>query len=191
MNNDSIHKWTFSGVEMPYKKPKIRKKIAIDVDDTLADFAILMEETFGKPTNPNGTCLKELYAGVDYEWIYEDEKFTTSMEVVEGALQAVKKLNEKADIYYVSARRPVVSFITAEWLKAHGFPPAPVLCLGKDRKKQLIMSRFFDIIIDDLGTYLEVARKYNVDYYCHKRPWNMDRFNMTWEEICEHLMPRL
>jgi 5'(3')-deoxyribonucleotidase len=108
-------------------------RIAIDMDEVLADpikkFVQLYNRDYNVPTNflqePGKEFFYHLPAEINNKWYeYINEKgFFRDLPIMEGAVEAVKKLQESNDIYIVSAAMEFRNSLEdkLDWLGEH-FP---------------------------------------------------------------------
>lgn len=184
------HRWTFPVGEVPWKREKTRKLVAVDIDDTLADYVGQMTKYFGPPEGGlNSGSLESMWPKADWEEAFEGGRFHETMQVIQGSLEGVREIQKRADIVYFSARRPEMSFVTANWLRENGFPPAPIVCIGRERKKALLRNGWFDVVIDDLPRYLD---SFKGKKYIHRRPWNINNgITYDWKELKRAILSTL
>jgi 5'(3')-deoxyribonucleotidase len=82
-----------------------------------------------------------------------------------------------------------MSYSTARWLKENGFPSAPIMCVGRERKKALLRNGFFDVVIDDHPRYLDSFRGKK---FVHRRPWNINNGKTyDWKELKDEVLSLL
>lgn len=108
-------------------------KIAIDMDEVLADpihkFIELYNRDYGIPLDLKLDAGNEIYhhvpAHINNKWFdYINEKgFFRNLPVIEGSVEAVKKLQEQHEVYIVSAAMEFRNSLEdkLDWLKEH-FP---------------------------------------------------------------------
>lgn len=88
-------------------------RIAIDMDEVLADplhkFIQLYHRDYGIPLNfkiePGNEIFQQVPEHINHKWLdYINEKgFFRDLPVIEGSVEALKKLQEKHELYIVSA----------------------------------------------------------------------------------------
>ncbi len=110
-----------------------RMKIAIDMDEVLADpirkFIELYHRDYGIPLDlkldPGNEIYHHVPADVNNKWFdYINEKgFFRNLPLIEGSVEAVKKLQEKHEVYIVSAAMEFPNSLEDKyhWLAEH-FP---------------------------------------------------------------------
>jgi 5'(3')-deoxyribonucleotidase len=108
-------------------------KIAIDMDEVLADpirkFIELYNRDYGIPLdlklNPGNEIYHHVPADVNNKWFdYINEKgFFRNLPLIEGSVEAVKKLQDKHEVYIVSAAMEFPNSLEDKyhWLAEH-FP---------------------------------------------------------------------
>ncbi len=134
------------------------KRIAIDMDDTLADTLSAQitwfRERFGYRWTKADLVGKELFGGVaapehqaEFEALMAEGSFFGDLEVLPGAVDAVRRLAERYEVYVASSATPIPGSMLPKlrWLDRH-FPFVPtsrvVFCGDKD-----ILD--VDVLIDD------------------------------------------
>ena len=162
------------------------KVVALDIDDTLADFIGHMVSVYGEPVfdSMSSGSLEIMWPHIDWATALKDQILTKDMPVIDGALELADELACRAPIAYVTARPKELSWVTSLWLEGHGFPPAPVACLGRDLKAGFLRSGMFKLIIDDNPKAMRIAQQVRAKRYCVAQPWNEDeRYRMSIKEI--------
>ena len=61
---------------------------------------------------------------------------------------------------------------TLEWLKAQGFPDAPLHCVGRQAKQDMLDTLTYDLLIDDQLKYLTIAMRRGARALAYAYPWN-------------------
>ena len=162
------------------------KVVALDIDDTLADFVGHMVSVYGEPVfeSMSSGSLEVMWPHIDWGTALADEILTRDMPVMDGSLELAHDLACRAPIAYVTARPKELSWVTSKWLSYHGFPPAPVACLGKELKAGFLRSGMFKLIIDDNPKAMRIAQQVGAKRFCVAQPWNEDEnYRMTIQEI--------
>lgn len=131
-------------IKQEFKKKNV-KGIALDIDETLSFtlkyWSTKMAELFGDPEGlgPLGIIKKYRYSRyVPYwqseeakQWVIKaiyDNDLQERLDVIDGAVEYVNKINKIIPIVAYVTNRPVeVKKGTEKWLKKHGFPTLPIL----------------------------------------------------------------
>ena len=162
-------------------------KILVDFDDVLSDTFAELERREGPATDFSTEDLRVMFPGIDLSQYFENLDFHREIPPVHGAAKGVGWIVSAGhEVRYASARPPGVEGVSLEWLKAWGFPLAPLLCLGRDGKKELLRNDTYDLLIDDQMRYLKIAREHGRRAIAMDRRWNGtwdgDRI-AKWEDI--------
>lgn len=108
----------------------MRKKIALDMDEVIADvmpkFLGLYEQRFGKrimETDLLGKKIYQLEGAMELRETLFDKGFFRDLPIIEGAQEGVKKLMEDYDVYITTAAMEFRNSFEDkyDWLKEH-FP---------------------------------------------------------------------
>lgn len=170
-------------------------RLAIDIDDTVADFMGAVERQFpGECAGLDKSSLKEMYPGRDEEIdrIIRSAEFHGGLAVVPGARGALWKLLEDGHaVYYVTARREELMFVTIAWLRDNGFPFSSdyLHVVGREPFSKSKTYRHLDVgaVVDDYPAALKEAYMAGAAPIIFDRPWNQDLLDWTrmknWEEI--------
>jgi 5'(3')-deoxyribonucleotidase len=108
----------------------LRKRIAIDMDEVIADFVTKHINEFNKKFNEKitkqeltGCKLRDLRPDLvkDIYALLHDPGYFRDLGVVEGSQEVIKELNEHYEVYITTAAMEVPTSFTAkyEWLKEH------------------------------------------------------------------------
>jgi len=152
--------------------------LAVDLDDTIADFMGQMISFYGKPVTGFSYSLRKMYPHLDIDAIICDPEFYRTLLPIDKAQEAMWWLNHTNKLIYLSARSPELRDVTAEWLDKWRFPKAPLFCVGKEGKLILLQqSNLVTTLIDDMEIFL-VAQQDNAIVY-----------NQAWN--CNLLFPRI
>jgi len=107
-----------------------RKRIAIDMDEVIADFNAKHLQVFNKDYNDNvtvtdlmGTRLRLLRPHLQQEIIayLHDPTFFRDLPVMEGSQEVIRELHERYDIFITTAAMEFPASFNAkyEWLREH------------------------------------------------------------------------
>lgn len=151
-----------------------RFKVGLDVDDVLLPCSMLAIEWANRDykLNPPLT-LQEIKSwnptGGRTDIIYQyfhNEEFFKSQRPLEGAVEFVKKLSKKAEVFFVTAVDPLYMGIRAEQLQKY-FPDVPAKNYIPAYRKDIVD---LDFLLDD-GAHNIISS--NVKYpVLFRRPWN-------------------
>ncbi|MDQ7948967.1 MAG: 5'(3')-deoxyribonucleotidase [Pedobacter sp.] len=106
-------------------------KIAIDMDEVIADpitkFIELYNRDYGVPLDlklePGNEIYHHVPAHINHKWFdYINEKgFFRNLPIIEGSVEAIKKLQEKYEVYIVSAAMEFPNSLEDKyhWLAQH------------------------------------------------------------------------
>ncbi|HII14977.1 MAG TPA: hypothetical protein HA362_01580 [Nanoarchaeota archaeon] len=126
--------------------------IAVDIDETLSwTVGYVMEQMQKLFGNPENISVREMVAKYRYTqnvpyWQSEDALRWTKENRMSNELQRALPLIENADIYlheihkivpvaaYITMRPQAVLEGTADWLRGHTFPEAPIICMPDNIK---------------------------------------------------------
>jgi hypothetical protein len=155
-------------------------KLALDVDGVLAGFtpAFLRRAKkmgLGGRFPAHHTLIREWTFG-------EKDAFVAVWDTVKGDpyfwLAEIQPLEDAFVDFPVAAyctARPVGSNITAEWLRMHGFPEAPVLTVGvTDNKADILLANGIEVLIDDRVQNIQQVRAVGIQGVLMRRPHNVD-----------------
>lgn len=140
------------------------KKIALDIDEVLADFVGGLMSRFPeikeRASYWNDQTIKEFFPKV-----MDDEDFWLSLK------PKVSSLPFEPNCYITS--RPCDSSITERWLKINGFPVAPVYTVGLDNSKVRVARELgIDVFVDDAyHNFVELNRE-GILCYLYDAPHN-------------------
>ena len=144
--------------------------LALDLDDTIADFMGQMVAFYGKPMNGFRGSLESMYPHLDVKAIISNPNFYKTLRPIDGAWKMLHYLDNRHDLIYLSARDSELQDVTAEWLQTWGFPHVPLLCVGREGKLILLkQTNFITLLVDDMEIFL-LAKQGNAIVY--NQPWN-------------------
>lgn len=141
-----------------------KKKVMIDMDRTICDF------------DKKYYQVKESFPGIEYP--QSQIGFFSRLEPIEGAIEGVKKLEEKYDIYFLT--RPSIMNLhcyseKAEWIReTFGHEYLKKLIIAYD--KSLIK---FDYLIDDYPLRSEFEGEF-IKFESERFP--------NWKEVLDYLI---
>lgn len=185
-------------------------KIAIDIDDTLADFSPMFLKFYNKKFNTSfkvsdfarldwwnvlnierGDILSVVY---DF---YKSDEFMDIVPVV-GAVGAVEKLAKKHDLISVTARSKKVEKITNKWIENHFAANIEKIFMtdlhlfkkNKMSKGKICHDEGVDILIDDLPKFNTECHDNGIKTLLFDTPWNQEVENdkylqrvKSWKEV--------
>lgn len=146
------------------------KNIGLDIDGVLADFSLawhmLYPEVNPRPNTWNlDSKISERFKKMKEDNVLDD--FYLSIE----PLIKPEELSFEPTCYITA--RPVISEITEEWLKIHGFPIKPVITVGNMSKIVAAKENNVEIFIDDhYDNFLELNNN-GIFCYLFTAPWNL------------------
>ena len=182
-------------------------RIAIDIDDTITntnDFLIEEAIKYDKLINGKGFKNKDAYDFTEmFYWSKEDKlnffkyikenELLTKLKVKKDFKDVLEKLNEKAEIYFVSARSDK-SFKspheqTTKWLKDNDIKYKK-LFTNVINKSTILKENKIDLFIDDNENNCKEALKTNIDTIIFESNYNKDskikRYS-NWYQILEYI----
>lgn len=161
-------------------------RIAVDYDDVLANFLHLFIQEYN---NRYGDTIG--YLNVEHvddwdlckithlEWPAIEELFTrvrrrdyrNEMPPIDAnCTYWLHKLDDEGHELFVLTSNPVyVGPNIQRWLKAHGIAHMPVVCVDSSKAK---FEHDFDVIIDDRGDMVKLAKEYNRELILYARRHN-------------------
>jgi len=171
-------------------------RIAIDMDEVLADpvskFIKLYNRDYGVPLDtiidPGNEIYQHVPEQVNHKWFdYINEKgFFRDLPVIEGSVEALKKLQESHEIYIVSAATEFRNSLEdkIDWLEEH-FPfigwQNIVFCGDKIIKADVLIDDRIKNFVGFEGRKLLFSSPHNMLIN------NYERVD-TWEQVLEKLL---
>jgi 5'(3')-deoxyribonucleotidase len=148
-------------------------RVALDVDDVLADTFAAFEKAFGEAPDATVEDLSAMFPGTDASTVIEDAEFHLQILPIEGAASGVLWIVECGyDVFYLSSRPRGLQEASLKWLDRWRFPPLPLLCVGRDSKQEYLTNGPYDILIDDQVRYLAIAGGRGKRAIAFSNPWN-------------------
>jgi len=149
------------------------KMIAIDLDDTIADFMGLFVERYGMPPGGLNITLRKMYPHLDIDSIVNDPEFYRDLQPIDGAVEVLCKLAPFNTTIYLSARDFSLQAVTERWLRYWGFPSAPVVCAGMEGKIVILQQTdIVSILLDDMELFLRAVPT-TTRVIAYTQPWNI------------------
>lgn len=157
-------------------------KIAIDVDGVLADqlapTLTSINDVFGVTVQPEEiTTWDEDIPGTptdiktEIEAALEDPQFVREMPVIEGAVEAVSKLERDSHYIIIATNRPeAIIDATEDWLIGHGIPFDEIHSTEEKSKADIAA----DVLIDDYYRNLERFTHDGRSGILYQRPYNLE-----------------
>ncbi len=158
---------------------KTRKKIAIDLDDTLVPTVDMLVKEMLKDRKYE--AFKGYHSVFDFSYEEEiifykyirtkiNEQDIINFEPILGVKQAITKLAKEYDLYILTARRKDVKKHTKKWVKHHFPGMFKKIIFGKyikdgvfkKTKGQICKENNFALLIDDNKEFVLDAYKYNI-----------------------------
>ncbi|GEM_PF-4025019 len=202
--------------------PRLREKdlgkfsFISDIDDLLADawgsFIPRLNERFGTSVTPGEVARYGYVQDCPYwerveaerflEQLRSSRDFNLNLPVIEGALEGFTAVVEIAVLgFYLTTRPQKIYYETVQWLEAHGFPKAPVVCrpdgISFDErhrwKRRVVESSDVHFVLEDDIGFAEMITK---NVIVLERPFNRDlqpkrvhvRKVAHWRDIPEEVM---
>ncbi|MCL6522989.1 MAG: hypothetical protein K6U79_11555 [Firmicutes bacterium] len=158
--------------------------IAVDLDNTLADTNAEMRRLF-----PGAERLERFvahWAPVTREWWAG-----AGLDVLErarplpGAVAGVQTLARHDRLIYLTSRPVQAGEVSRRWLRAHGFPEAPIVFAASARKKaEYARLLGVEFAIDDDPAAAKAYRRAGIAVLLPRQPYNArDPLALRWEEI--------
>ena len=189
-------------------------KIAIDIDDTLADFSPVFIKYLNKKYNKSFKLdnfdhsiwwdvlkiEKKEIISILYDF-YDDEKFKTIIPI-KGAVDAVNKLSLKHELICITARAKTTEKDTFSWIKKYFGELISEIFItdlhmfndGKISKGSICIEQGVDLLIDDLPKFNVECSQNGIKTFLFDRPWNQEVKGVknlkrvySWKEIVEIL----
>lgn len=189
-------------------------KIAIDIDDVLADFVTSLcrfhNDKYGTSLtreNFHSYRVSEVWGGTDEEAIskifeFHDSRYFRDIAPVDGSIEAINNLSKRFDLAVLTSRHRKFEPETVEWLETyfHGaftnkiyFSHNSYADFGNTkRKSDFCMEINIAFLIEDSLEYAKECRRTGTRVYLFDRPWNRkeEPTGITrvknWQEIMEY-----
>lgn len=169
-------------------------KIAIDVDDVLADFSGAFIEFQKKEYNLDLEPIKKLLYGSEWmnsvnlskeegirrimEFVESDR--TKNLQTVKGSQSAIEKLGKKFKLVALTGRPASVAEVTKKWLEenfSNSFSDflitdAHIFHEGKKDKGEMCIENGIKLLIDDLPQYCMECASVDVHSFLFSQPHN-------------------
>lgn len=155
-------------------------RVGIDICNTIAD----VNECIRQALNLSDTHVFARYGlseyGIDDAWFLNNREVYAEAKPIPGSVEALDILAQnKAEIYYVTARSEEVREITRDWLKKWGFPPGRLIMAQP--KDKVVQRLSLDWIVDDAPPEIRKLAKTGVNTSVYKQPYNKGLF--TWQKF--------
>ena len=162
-------------------------RIIVDVDDVLADTFGAIEDRFGKAADVTGENLQLYFPGADVKSVIHSVEFNAAIPPLDGAVEGVRWLLDAGhSACYLSSRPSSLELPTKDWLRRWQFPEIPLQCVGREKKQEALRSDPYDLLIDDMLSYLTIARDRGKRVIAFTNPWNAGWNDLEvagWHEI--------
>ena len=188
---------------------KNKEKIAIDMDEVLADLmgAWINWGIKRSTVNPEfisntlewdvSKSFPDLSKKEVYSYLNEEGTFL-NLELIEGAKKAVKELHNYYDIYFLTAARNRTAFSEKiKWIEKHfGQTLSRKVIAVSDGVLKNTLSSSFDIIIDDNPKYIENSTEdtitvlFTADHNKNVEDSAFDYRANNWKELLKWLIER-
>lgn len=149
----------------------MKKKIAVDICNTLADINSELEKRLGKNPNPKEYLHPKVVSLGGNRYFIENMDIFENAKPLKDAVRVMNELSKKYDILYFTARPIIASKVTEEWLRACDFPEGE-LFMNLKNKGELAKILRVSFAIEDSPHEIESYRKNNIDVIVIKQPYN-------------------
>jgi uncharacterized HAD superfamily protein len=150
------------------------KKIGLDIDGVLADFVGAMMELFPEMTD-RSKYWNDPHIRSNFNKINKDKEFWLNIKPLLTELPFEPHC-------YITARS-IGAEVTQEWLKKHGFPTAPIYCVGSGESKvEVAKKACMDIFVDDSYDNFVELNKNGIFTYLYDAPYNQ-RYDVGFRRI--------
>ena len=150
-----------------------KKKLFCDIDNTIADQFSFFKNDYNYHKDINQ---------IDVE----------NLECISGAKKSLKILNEKFNIYFLSARKKKDFLKTKKWLEYKGFDYCELILVDTHKDKiDVLVERKADLFIDDLKyDYEKLQPKLMTKHIdiLKKKKINFIVFNGNWAEVIKLIL---
>ena len=187
-------------------------KIAVDLDDTLADSLTSFIEFYNKNYKPKikyedfiAYTLNEII-GISKEEEnkileqFDNSKYCDEVKPIKGAVEAIKKIIKKHEIVVITQRLKRFETKTRLWLAKY-FPEIKDVFFIRNEYHKLVKSKAeickeigADILIDDAISNVVACEKAGIKVIVINYPWNQNKIFgklvrrvKSWEEIASLL----
>lgn len=157
--------------------------IFVDICNTLADVNREIENLTGCK-RPAGLYF---HPSVCPNWFLEHIEVFENCKPIAESLKGLKKLAEKNDIVYLTARPIQAHMVTVNWLKRNGYPDGPVYF--SERKAEFAESYLKDhpydrvAFIDDAPHEILSCIQMGYTVFVHRQDYNLHFKNVfSWNE---------
>lgn len=189
--------------------------IAIDIDDTLADFSSAFVRYYNKTkgsdfsvddfTRPDWWNIMDISKEEILETVYDfyASPYFTEVEPIANSIITVKKLAEKHSLICVSARAKNIKEETRRWIVKHYGDAIKNIFLtdlhlfnnGRKNKFDFCHEAGATLLIDDSPKFTEECTKNGIKTLLFDQPWNRNIENgdylervKSWSDISDILM---
>lgn len=156
-------------------------KIAFDIDGTLTDNSTwydALEKKFGWKRDDIQHKYYQVTGEQCEELINEYYDLIYNQAVVEsGAVSAVRNLNKRHEIYYITARDEKYREETSKWLKLHGFPFDDSKLIFNRNKAEVCCDLGIKVLVEDCGEHLDELAEKNILVFLIERTYNSKQDN--------------
>ena len=134
-----------------------KPRIAIDIDEVIADFIGHYTKKFGLDEKSLNNWISDSQMFERLESLYNDEEFWMSIPVKTPASELLFE-----PVCYITKRMCPVK-VTENWLSKHGFPSAPIYSISENESKlKVAITNNIDWFIEDrFDTFLEFHTRSN------------------------------
>jgi len=190
-------------------------KIGIDIDEIVAEFVRGYLKIYNKKHNKNRDY-EEIFSYNLWESLnitkeeaikiadefYNSQHFQ-EIELVEGAIEAINKLGEENEIFFITSRPGHIKDKTREFIMKHFSQIKSEIIhsgdfwggLGSRTKAQICSELKLDFMIEDNKSYSQEIAKSGIKVFLMDKPWNIgveESNNLirvkNWEEVMNNLI---
>ena len=129
-------------------------KLAIDIDNTLADLNPALRERFGERGKG-----EYFYPGADEDFFRNNPDFFLGARVIPGAVSGMSRLAARHELCYLTRRPMEAREQTREWLLSNGFPKCPVYHVNDkgEAARELGIELAIDDAVEDVLSLLQAG----------------------------------
>lgn len=117
-------------------------RVGLDLDGVVCDFEQHFLEHLKLPLHHAESWSDERFRD-NFHKVYDDYFFWMTIPPIFDP-----KLLKFVPTIYVTAR-PIKAEVSKDWLNYHGFPDAPVVCVGMGGDKSAVLKHKVDVFLDD------------------------------------------
>lgn len=158
----------------------MKKKVGLDLDNTLADFiggviALVGKEPVDLASGKLVKMFPHLSESILDSYVTDPGVYVGLRPILDAAYWVRKLVEENEDVEfeYVTARPVEAVGVSCEWLEQNGFPAGEVVAFGgRLPKARYIMEQQFYAFVDDSLSTIEDITFFVYHRFLFDRPWN-------------------